>query len=140
MTSFSRFAAPGLIDLPQFADERGVLTSIESGLVIPFEVKRVFFISDASGNRGNHAHRFTTQLLVAVAGSFTVDVSAGRAMTSYELQSRSRALFLPPLTWVRLYGFSPDAVCLALADTSFAESAYIHDWDEFVRETSLNNE
>ena len=67
MTSFSRFAAPGLIDLPQFADERGVLTSIESGLVIPFEVKRVFFISDASGNRGNHAHRFTTQLLVAVA-------------------------------------------------------------------------
>ena len=139
MKSVSRSPTPRWIDLPQAVDARGILTSIESGLEIPFDPKRVFFISDVSDERGNHAHRFTTQLLVAVAGSFTVDVSTGGAMTSYELKSRSRALFVPPMTWVRLYGFSPDAVCLALADTTFAESAYIRDWDDFVREASLNN-
>lgn len=130
----SHLATPCWIELAQSADERGVLTSIESGVDIPFATQRVFFISDVSGDRGNHAHRFTNQLLVSVSGSFTVDVSTGGATTSFEMRSRTRALFLPRMTWVRLYGFSPDAVCLVLADTSYAESGYIRDWDEFIRE------
>ena len=130
----SRKTIPCWIELSQAADERGILTSIESGLDIPFETKRVFFISDVSGDRGNHAHRYTNQVLISVAGRFTVDVSTGGAMTSYEMNSRARALFLPSMTWARLYGFSPDAVCLVLADTPYAESAYIRDWDEFARE------
>jgi len=127
------------IELRQAADERGVLTSIESGIDIPFETKRVFFIVDASGDRGNHAHRCTRQLLVSIAGTFKVDVSTGGGWTTYEMKERSRALFLPPMTWARLYAFSPDAVCLALADTHYAESAYLRDWDEFVREAAARN-
>src|SRR5438045_7252540 len=65
------------IDLPHATDERGVLTSVESGLDIPFEPRRVFFIRDARGERGLHAHRATRQLLIAVAESFCVEVSDG---------------------------------------------------------------
>ena len=129
---------PRWVELSQFADERGVLTSIETGVDVPFSVQRVFFISDASGDRGNHAHRETNQLLVAVSGDFTVDVSTGGATTQYVMSSRARGLFLPPMTWVRLHSFSVDAVCLVLADRSYAESAYIRDWDEFTREAAAN--
>ena len=131
----SHNATPCWIELSQSSDERGVLTSIESA-DIPFAAQRVFFISDVSGDRGNHAHRFTNQLLVSVSGTFVVDVSTGGAMTTFEMSSRTRALFVPRLTWVRLYDFSPDAVCLVLADTSYAESRYIRDWDEFIREAA----
>jgi hypothetical protein len=139
MTLFSQYATPCWIELPQAADGRGTLTSIESGLDIPFDTKRVFFITDVSGDRGNHAHRFTSQLLVSISGSFTVDVSTGGALTSYEMSARECALYLPPMTWVRLHGFSTDGICLALADTRYADSVYIRDWDEFVRETASKN-
>ena len=135
----SRLATSCWVELPQAADARGILTSIESGLDIPFAPKRVFFITDASGDRGNHAHRFTSQLIVSVAGSFNVDVSTGGEFTKYEMTKRNRALFLPPMSWVRLHDFSNDAVCLVLADTSYAEASYIRDWDEFVREAASKN-
>lgn len=67
------------IDLPHVADDRGVLTSIESGLDIPFAPRRVFFIRDGAGERGSHAHRATSQLLVCVAGALQVEVSDGSA-------------------------------------------------------------
>ena len=130
---------PCWIDLPQAVDERGILTSIESGLDIPFETKRVFFITDARGDRGNHAHLYTNQLLVSVSGSFTVDVSTGGPSVAYTMNNRRRALFLPPMTWARLHAFTPDAVCLALADTPYAASVYLRDWNAFVREASLKN-
>jgi len=132
----SRPTTPCLIELPQAVDARGILTSIESGLDIPFDAKRVFFISNVSRDRGNHAHRYTTQLLVSVAGSFTVDVSTGGAMTSYAMNDRRHALYLPPMTWLRLYDFSRDAICLALADTTYAEASYVRDWNDFVREAA----
>jgi hypothetical protein len=35
------------------------------------------------------------------------------------------------MTWVRLYNFSADAVCLVLASTGYDPGDYIRDWDEF---------
>jgi hypothetical protein len=126
---------PRWIELSRASDARGILTSIESGLDIPFDAKRVFLISDVSGDRGNHAHRDTNQLLVSIAGSFAIDVSTGGPTMSFEMNDRGRALLLPPMTWVRLYNFSEGAVCLGLADTPYDESEYVRDWEVFVRET-----
>jgi WxcM-like protein len=120
------------IDLPYIPDARGVLTSIESGLDVPFEIRRVFFMRDVRGERGGHAHRVTHQLLVPVAGSFRVEVSDGTESGSHTMNDPHRGLLLPPMTWVRLTDFTPDAVCLVLADTLYADVSYIRDWDEFV--------
>lgn len=120
------------IDLPHVPDERGVLTSIESGRDIPFDVRRVFFMHGVSAERGGHAHRLTQQLLLAPAGEFKVDLSDGRESASYRLADPNRGLYLPPMTWVRLYGFAPGAVCLVLADTHYTENGYIRHWDDFL--------
>lgn len=124
-----------LIDVPHVADDRGVLTSIESGLDIPFQIRRVFYIRSACGDRGMHAHRVTSQIILPVAGSFSVEVSDGSESTTFELSDPNRGLYAPPMTWLRLYDFAPNAVCLVLADTHFADAAYIREWDEFVAET-----
>ena len=121
------------IDLPNVRDERGVLTAIEGGLEIPFDIRRVFFLHDVRGERGGHAHRATRQLIVPVAGAFNVEVCDGAGAVTHIMRDPHRALYVPPLLWVRLYDFVPGAVCLVLADVRFADSEYLRDWDEFVR-------
>ena len=87
---------------------------------------------DVRGERGGHAHRVTRQLLVPIAGTFSVEVSDGCETASYDMNDPHRGLYLPPMTWVRLSEFTPDAICLVLADTFYADVSYIRDWDEFV--------
>jgi hypothetical protein len=115
-------------------DARGVLTSIESGRDIPFEVRRVFFMHSVNNERGGHAHRVTQQLLLSPAGEFRVDLSDGRESVTYRLDDPNRALYLSPMTWIRLYGFVPGTVCLVLADTHYAENGYIRQWEDFLAE------
>lgn len=120
------------IPLPHVPDERGVLTAIESGLDVPFEIRRVFFMRDVRGERGGHAHRTTRQLIVPIAGTFTVEVSDGFDTASHHMNDPHRGLYLPPMTWVRLNDFQRDAICLVLADTHYADATYLRDWDDFV--------
>ena len=81
------------IDLPHVPDERGVLTSIESGPDVPFEIRRVFFMRHVRGERGGHAHRATRQLLVAIAGVFSVEVSDVENIDCHELAALARDLY-----------------------------------------------
>jgi WxcM-like, C-terminal len=120
------------IDLPTVADERGMLTSIEAGRQIPFDIRRVFYLHRVCGERGGHAHRSTRQLLLPVAGRFCVELADGTTSANYAMNDPHRGLFVPPLTWIRLAQFSSDAVCLVLADTHFDDVDYIRDWNAFV--------
>jgi dTDP-4-dehydrorhamnose 3,5-epimerase-like enzyme len=122
-----------LIELPHVPDERGVLTSIESGRDIPFEIRRVFFMHELRAERGGHAHRVTRQLVVPLAGKFKVDLCDGCESRSYCLDDRNRGLYLPSMTWARLYEFSRSAICLVVADTHYDDKSYIRDWDDFLK-------
>lgn len=120
------------VDLPNVEDDRGTLTSLESGPQVPFDIRRVFFLHRVRGKRGGHALGSTRLLLVPVAGQFCVELADGRTSANYAMNDPHRALYVPPLTWIRLAEFSTDAVCLVLADTAFAEVEYIRDWDAFL--------
>jgi hypothetical protein len=119
------------LDLPHVPDDRGVLTSIESAGDVPFDIRRVFFLHGVLGERGAHAHRDTQQVLLAAAGAFKLHVSDGDESADYSLCDPNRALYVPPMTWVRLYDFAQSAVCLVLADTHYDDGAYIRTWEEF---------
>jgi dTDP-4-dehydrorhamnose 3,5-epimerase-like enzyme len=120
------------IELPNVEDHRGVLTAIEGGRDIPFELRRVFFLHGVTTARGGHAHRKSRQFLVPVSGRFRVTVSDADQSITYDLTDPHRGLFIPPLVWVALDGFSPGAVCLVLTDTLFDETEYLRDWNAFV--------
>jgi dTDP-4-dehydrorhamnose 3,5-epimerase-like enzyme len=122
------------IKLPHARDERGVLTAVEADKDIPFGVKRIFYMygTPAGVERGGHAHRFTQQVIVAVNGAFRLDVSDGERTQSFELNNPNDGLYLPPMTWTRLYDFSPATVVLVLADTHYERSHSLRTWSEFV--------
>jgi dTDP-4-dehydrorhamnose 3,5-epimerase-like enzyme len=117
------------IDLPCFADARGILTSLE---VVPFDIRNAFFLHSVVSERGGHAHRRTSQLIVPVAGSFCVHASDGQDSVAYELSAQGRALYIPPMHWLRLRDFTPPAVCLVLTDAPHDDADYVRDWDEFL--------
>ena len=49
---------PRIIDLKKISDPKGNLTPIESGVDIPFEIRRAYYTYDIPGGetRGGHAH------------------------------------------------------------------------------------
>lgn len=126
---------PEIIKLPRIHDPRGNLTFAQSGVQLPFELRRAYWIYDVPGGegRGGHAHHEMCELLVAVSGSFTVEVNDGYSWRSFTLNKPFEGLLIPSGLWITVVDFSSGAVCLALASTDFAESDYIREFDEYKR-------
>ena len=120
------------IDFSPNHDPRGTLTAIEGSQTIPFEIKRVFYLTDVVADRAGHAHRDTHELIVGLAGSFTVEVSDGLRNRSFEITAAHRGLYLPPMIFIRLRNFSPGTVMLALTSTHYDCAKSIRSWEEFL--------
>lgn len=127
------------VALPHSVDARGVLTAIESGRDIPFEIQRVFYLHGTPDGieRGGHAHRDTRQVLIPVAGQLSVDLSNATETRSFRLADPNQGLFVPAMTWVRLYEFSEGAVCLVLADTHYDRAKSLRSWGDFAQAVQI---
>ncbi len=124
-----------IIDLKKFTDPKGNLTPIEGGTDIPFEIKSAFYTYDIPGGetRGGHAHFVMQQFIIAVSGSFEVNVDDGEERSSFFLNRSYYGLYLPPMLWRDLTNFSSGSVCLVFASERYDEHDYIRDHAEFVR-------
>ena len=85
------FTTPKIVKLPRIHDPRGNLTVAQGGVEVPFDIKRAYWIYDvpAGEERGGHSHHAMSQLLVAVGGSFSVNVCDGYNWRTFML-NRSR--------------------------------------------------
>lgn len=119
-------------------DHRGKLVALESGIDIPFEVKRVFYIygTQAGVPRGQHSHHAIQQYLIAVSGSCKVTLDDGSEKKTYELNQPNVGLFQNALIWGEMHDFSEDCVLLVLASEHYDESDYIRDYDDFLKQVS----
>lgn len=116
------------------SDRNGNLTVVENGVTLPFDVKRVYYIYDVPGgeNRGAHAHKELSQLIVAASGSFTVTLDDGKCKRSFFLNRPYQGLYVKPGMWRDLDDFSSGAVCMVLASDVYKQEDYIRDYKEFV--------
>lgn len=114
-------------------DERGQLIAIESGLHIPFEIKRVFYIYGTQPNvpRGQHSHHKTKQYLIAVNGSCKVTLENGQSKETYDLNQPNIGLFQDAMVWGTMHDFSANCVLLVLADQHYNEADYIRSYEDF---------
>jgi dTDP-4-dehydrorhamnose 3,5-epimerase-like enzyme len=119
-------------------DERGKLVAIESGIHIPFEIKRVFYIFGTQPNvpRGQHSHHKTKQYLIAISGSCQVTLDDGTNKETHVLNQPHIGLFQDAMVWGTMHDFSPDCVLLVLANEHYADADYIRSYDEFRRALS----
>lgn len=126
-----------LIDFKTLGDERGTLVALEEdSSVIPFEIKRVYYMWDTTPGmvRGKHAHYKLKQVLVCVSGSCDIVLDDGHERCSVHLDSPARGLFIDGFVWREMENFSQDAVLMVLASEHYEEADYIRDYDVFLRQ------
>lgn len=117
------------------SDRKGNLSVVENGQTLPFDVKRVYYLYDVPGgeNRGAHAHKELSQLIIATSGSFTVTLDDGKCKRSFFLNRPYQGLYVKPGMWRDLEDFSSGAVCMVLASDVYLASDYIRDYQEFLK-------
>jgi hypothetical protein len=122
-----------IIEIPKIEDTRGNIAVIEKD-VIPFEVKRVYYLYDipSSASRGGHSHINQLEFLVALSGSFDVVLKDGLNIEKVTLNKPNKGLLIKTNTWRELENFSSGSVCLVLASDVFDEEDYIRDFDDFL--------
>jgi len=124
-----------IIELPKIVDLRGNLSVVEQFKQIPFEIKRVHWIYDVPGGveRGGHAYKNTEEFIVALSGSFDVEIDNGKVKTTYSLNRSYYGLYVPKGMWRTMINFSTNSLALVLSSTDYDEQDYIMNYEEFCR-------
>ena len=126
-----------MISIPKNEDRRGNLSVIEKD-VVPFPIKRVYYLYDvpSGAERGGHSHMQQQEFLVALSGSFDVILNDGKEEQKVSLNKPYEGLLIKNGIWRELKNFSSGSVCLVVASDVFEEEDYIRDFEVFL---SLNN-
>ena len=80
-----------LLKIPKIEDPRGNLSVIEND-VIPFPIKRVYYLYDvpSAAERGGHSHIDQQEFLIALSGSFDVILNDGKEQKTITLNKPFR--------------------------------------------------
>jgi dTDP-4-dehydrorhamnose 3,5-epimerase-like enzyme len=129
-----------IIKFESLGDERGSLVALECNKSIPFDIKRVYYISvtEEGVSRGFHAHRNLKQIAVCVTGSCRFVLDNGKEKEEVILEGATNGLLIEDLMWREMHDFSSDCVLLVLASEHYDELDYIRDYDVFMQ--IVNNE
>jgi dTDP-4-dehydrorhamnose 3,5-epimerase-like enzyme len=123
------------LTFPVRGDDRGLLVPIEANRILPFEIRRIYYLyrTTAGVRRGLHAHHKLHQAAVCIQGSCNFLLDNGREEATVRLENPAQALLIEPMVWHEMFDFSDDAVLLVLADDHYDESDYIRTRAEFDR-------
>lgn len=127
--------------LPRFRDLRGSLVAVEHERDLPFSPARTFLVFDVPSEevRGEHAHRWCAQVLVAAHGAMSVVVDDGETSAEVRLDHPDRGLLIPPGVWGVQYRFTSDAVLCVFASHPYDAADYIRDYEEFLEYVSSSH-
>lgn len=122
-----------LIEIPTFTDERGAISVMDKEL--PFQVRRVFWLHhiQEGKDRGAHALLDSAEIMIAIHGSFVVDLDDTETKTSVVLDDPSKGLMIRPGIWFRTHSYRDDGVSLILASEEYSRDKYTYDYEEYKR-------
>lgn len=122
-----------LVDIPTFTDGRGAISVMDKEL--PFDVKRVFWLHhiNEGKDRGAHALLGSSEIMIAIHGSFVVDLDDTVTKTCILLDNPNVGLIIHPGIWFRTHSYKDDGVSLILASEEYARDRYIYDYDDYKR-------
>ena len=106
-------------------EEMGYLFPLDEE--IPFEVKRLFYLTDVPKevSRGQHAYCATKQVLICLSGEVKLKCQEGEREGVYHLCDNKQGLYLEPHVWREAYEFSEGAVLLVLSSKEYSKDDYI---------------
>ena len=122
-----------IISLPKISDVRGNLSIIEQLKQVPFEIRRVYWIYDVPGgfDRGGHAYKESEEFIVALSGSFDVELDDGEQKQTYQLNRSYKGLYVAKAMWRCMTNFSTNSLALVLSSTDYDPDDYIMDYQDF---------
>lgn len=123
-----------LIEIPKIFDDCFIYFA-QNPDHIPFNIKRVYFITQANTKlpRGNHAHKKTKQVIFCIQGKITLILDNGKRRKKIILDRPNIAVFMDKMVWVEMVDFQKDTILLVLASRIFKEKDYTRDYEQFKR-------
>ena len=112
-----------IIDLPTFSDSRGSLTVVEK--LLPFEIKRFYYIYNTVAQRGGHRHKKTIQALISLGGSCEIYVNNGEQENIFILDTPDQCLILEPKDWHTMSNFLEGTVLLVFSSEFYDMNDYV---------------
>ena len=112
-----------ILNIPKIEETRGNLSVIEKD-VIPFEIKRVYYLYDvpSSAQRGGHAHKDQSEFLIALSGSFDVVLNDGKTVEKVTLNKPDKGLLIKII-----YGiFNADLIVFRKITTIFSNALSVY--------------
>jgi dTDP-4-dehydrorhamnose 3,5-epimerase-like enzyme len=127
-----------MISINQIKEEEGELLVAEAEEQIPFNMKRVFCISNVpcGSERGNHASKNSKFVYICLRGSVKVNLDDGREQRTFLLEQSDKGLFLPARTWMKVFDFSEDALLLVLASELYSADEYYENYSTYLKENN----
>lgn len=122
-----------VLELPVITNRAGNITPVHNSQNIPFDVQRLFYVYDIpyGEKRGAHAHKTCHQILIAVSGSFEVELDDGVNKRIVFLNRPMVGLHIPPGIWATEQNYSSGAVCLVLTSEKYQDEDYIRKYSDF---------
>jgi dTDP-4-dehydrorhamnose 3,5-epimerase-like enzyme len=120
----------------QVINSQDAKLSVLEGKLIPFKVKRVYYIYNVPNGsvRGFHAHKTLEQLLISLGGRIDVKMDDGQGDKKiYVLDSPEKILYVGPSYWREMTWKSPNTTLLVLASQEYNPDDYIRDYDDFIK-------
>lgn len=120
------------IKLKTFTDERGSLTPVELRDFIDWPVKRIYYLTDVTADRGGHCVKGEKKIYICQKGSLKCRFHDGNDWTSFKMKGPSDAILMEGDYYRDFQEFSPDAVLMAVSSVNYEPKDYIYDLNEFI--------
>lgn len=111
----------------------GKLSFFEATHDIPFDIKRIYYISKVQEGvrRGFHAHKQLKQLLFCPYGRIQLILENSNGREEIELSDPAMGIVIEECTWREMLWLQKDSVLCVAASDFYEIEDYIRDYDEF---------
>ncbi len=120
-----------LVQIPSISDDRGSISFVELGQLLPFVVKRVYWLYDTKKDRGAHAHKELQQFIFCAHGCVEFILDDGKQRQSVILDSPNKGLCITKPLWRELTNFQNNPQVVVLVSDIYDERDYIRSYKEF---------
>ena len=119
------------VRIKRAAEEDGTLFVMERNREVPFDIQRIFLVTNVKKGktRGDHATKKTRLILFPVSGSCKVIVDDGKIKEAFEMNNPSEGLLIEPMVWRSMQEFTPDCIMMAVCDRPFDPGN--ETWDDY---------
>ncbi|MDO4988577.1 MAG: FdtA/QdtA family cupin domain-containing protein [Synergistes sp.] len=124
------------------ADGAGQISFFEANIDIPFEIKRIYYISRVpkDAKRGGHAHKELKQLLFCPYGSVKMLLDDGKNREEIIMDDPAVGLVIDKPVWREMRWLEKNSVLCVAASDYYTPEDYIRDYDEFIEYKNMEFE